>query len=93
MEGKKEEFGEATKAKAFPRFPLHCLNARKTIAAKCCRLARDYEDRGAPIAIKALKFSSDPAEVLADIERAIETGDDLGYALSHHWKEEWKSWR
>ena len=48
---------------------------------QCYRLARDnYGDRGAALVTKALQ-SSDPLEVLAEIEDAIASGDDLGLAL------------
>jgi len=62
----------------------------ESTSTKCWRLAGEYEgDGGRAIVGKAWKHRADPAELLADIEQAIETGDELGYALSHHWKDEW----
>jgi hypothetical protein len=50
-------------------------------ASECYRLARDnYGDRGAALVTKALQ-SSIPQDVLAEIEDAIESGDDLGHVL------------
>ena len=52
-----------------------------SLRGECYRLARDnYGDRGAALVTKALQ-SSDPREILAEIEAAIEAGDDLGHVL------------
>jgi hypothetical protein len=52
-----------------------------SLRGECYRLARDnYGDRGAALVTKALQ-SSDTREILAEIEAAIEAGDDLGHVL------------
>ena len=54
---------------------------RQSVISECYRLARDnYGDRGAALVTKALQ-SSEPWEVLSEIEDAIEAGDDLGHVL------------
>ena len=64
---------------AFIESPLQ--PERQSVTSECYRLARDnYGDRGAALVTKALQ-SSDPREVLAEIEAAIEAGDDLGHVL------------
>ena len=79
----KEERGirgsEGARAPAFIESPL--LPERQSITSECYRLARDNAgDRGAALVTKALQ-SSDPRDVLAEIESAIESGDDLGHVL------------
>jgi hypothetical protein len=59
----------------------------KNLRAECYRLAGDYDaNRGRALVTKALEEGADEQDVLDEIRVAIETGDDLGYALSEFWK-------
>jgi hypothetical protein len=59
-------------------------------ACECYRLAGAYDgDRGRKLVTKALDGGADPQEVLEEIGAAVETGNDLGEALSSFWNHEW----
>jgi len=61
----------------------------ETARAECYRLAGGYDgDRGRRLVTKALEEGPD-LDVLDVIRATIETGDDLGYALSDFWKHSW----
>lgn len=52
-----------------------------SLRSECYRRARDnYGERGVALVSKALRSAS-PSDILTEIESAIESGEDIGYAL------------
>jgi hypothetical protein len=91
-EGREERGIRGSRESENPPSVSPFLPRRESISEKCWRLAGEYEGCvGRTIVGKAWRHRPDPADLLADIEQAIETGDDLGYALSRYWQDEWKT--